>query len=171
MSAELDSVELSALLLTPAGEDRMRRRRGTRISPSMLLRADYEAVEFHGREEWLADLTEQWCADPGPGSAGWSARLIVGAGGRGKTRLARRLVSVMNGRAVPGQDGRRCWVAGFLDRPSPQRPLPLERLADSAAPVLAIVDYTAAAVGPRRRGSGGSSWPATWIPGGRSATV
>jgi hypothetical protein len=32
-------------------------------------------------------------------------------------------------------------VAGFLDKPSPQRPLPLERLAASAAPVLAVVDY------------------------------
>jgi hypothetical protein len=141
VSADVDSVELSTLLLTPARETRLRRRRGTGISPSMLLRADYEAVKFHGRDRWLTDLTEQWCADPVPGSSGWSVRLIVGAGGRGKTRLARKLVAVMNGRALPGDDGRRRWVAGFLDRPSPQRPLPLERLADSAAPVLAVLDY------------------------------
>jgi Trypsin-like peptidase domain len=189
--ADVDSVELSALLLTPGREMRMRRRRGDRVSPSMLLRADYEAVPFHGREDWLRNLSD-WCTGADGDDAGWSVRLIVGAGGRGKTRLARALVSVINGRAVAGRDGRRRWVAGFLDRPAPQRPLPLERLADSAAPVLAVIDYAETRTSssptccagstpptvhrcgcccwPAPPGTGGTGWPTAWVPGGRWGT-
>lgn len=57
----------------------------SRDSPAGLLRADRHVVPFTGRAEELADLRE-WCRDRKPG-----VRLLVGAGGVGKTRLALEL--------------------------------------------------------------------------------
>lgn len=53
-------------------------------SPASLLRADAAVVPFHGRDDLLARL-RAWCSGREPRSA-W---LLTGAGGQGKTRLAR----------------------------------------------------------------------------------
>jgi hypothetical protein len=56
-------------------------------SPAWLLRADVADTPFRHRPE-LAEL-QDWCAD-----SAWSGiRLVVGAGGQGKTRLARHLAA------------------------------------------------------------------------------
>jgi signal recognition particle GTPase len=54
-------------------------------TPAGLLRADRRIVPFTGRDEEFADLRE-WCRDRKPG-----VRLVLGAGGVGKTRLALEL--------------------------------------------------------------------------------
>jgi Trypsin-like peptidase domain len=135
--AVLDSVELSPLLTTAAQQSQIRRRRPERTSPAMLLRADYETVDFYGRQDLLTDLTE-WCIDP---SLEVDVRLITGPGGRGKTRLARQLVTTVNGRPSASQRPGAAWLAGFLPVSAAQTPLPIERLADTAAPVLVVIDY------------------------------
>ena len=102
----------------------------------MLLRADAEAVRFYGRDTQLTELT-RWCTDPGQDVG---VRLLVGPGGRGKTRLARRLVADLRGRPWPGRDAGRAWVAGFLaDRTA--RAL-LARLADTEI-VMTATDLVA----------------------------
>ncbi|MFD4179866.1 tetratricopeptide repeat protein [Rhodococcus sp. NPDC058514] len=132
-----ESVELEQLLLTVEDETRVRQRRGARISPAMLLRADYEAVEFHGRAQLLANLTD-WCTDS---AAAVDVRLVVGPGGRGKTRLARRLVDMVAGRPESGDSDESRWVAGFLVSAASEPEVPLDRFAHTAEPVLVVVDY------------------------------
>ncbi|HEY0169173.1 MAG TPA: tetratricopeptide repeat protein [Jatrophihabitans sp.] len=141
--AVLDSVELAPLLTTAAQQSQIRRRRPERTSPAMLLRADYETVDFYGRTELLTELVE-WCTDS---HADIDVRLITGQGGLGKTRLARQLVTAVNGRpSAHGQHSAtqhagRAWLAGFLSEPTAQNQLPVDRLADTAAPVLLVIDY------------------------------
>ena len=118
---DIVSVELGAL----AGS--LHSRRPGRPSPASLLRAEAETAPFRGRVAELTDLT-RWCTGPEE----VSVRLLTGAGGQGKTRLARQLT-------------RRCtemgWVAGFLGRDLPGQQLDLSPLADTAVPVLLVVDY------------------------------
>ena len=118
---DIVSVELGALVGS------LHPRRPGRLSPAILLRAEAETVPFRGRVTELADLT-RWCTSPDD----ISVRLLTGAGGQGKTRLARQLT-------------RRCtemgWVAGFLGRDLPGQQLDLSPLADTAIPVLLVVDY------------------------------
>ena len=57
--------------------------------PSRLLRAQFEAIQFVGREEELIELTG-WCAS----ADGLSVLLVHGPGGQGKTRLLRRFAAV-----------------------------------------------------------------------------
>jgi hypothetical protein len=102
------------------------RRRG-RVSPATLLRADAEVVPFRGREQELAELS-RWCDEPDE----LSARLIVGPGGQGKTRLARELV---HQRIAVG------WTAGFVAPDPPGQPLDFGSIADAAEPVLLVFDY------------------------------
>jgi tetratricopeptide (TPR) repeat protein len=137
VSSQMESVELSPLLIGAAQESRVRGRRRDQTSPSMLLRADYEVVSFHGRDQLLTELTE-WCTNP---DVDIEVKLIVGAGGSGKTRLARKLVADMKDRAVPGRDAGKAWVTGFLAASSPPGSSLVARLADTGAPVLAVVDY------------------------------
>ncbi|MFI1585100.1 tetratricopeptide repeat protein [Embleya sp. NPDC020630] len=99
-------------------------------SPAALLRADAEAVTFHGRDTELADLYA-WCTT---GSPALAARVLTGPGGQGKTRLARRLADIL---------AREGWATGHLrseltdhDRRSPD----LTTLA-TALPLLVVVDY------------------------------
>jgi Trypsin-like peptidase domain/Tetratricopeptide repeat len=54
--------------------------------PALLLQPEYEVVPFTGRERELAELVA-WCED----GAGVSARLLLGPGGYGKSRLAAEL--------------------------------------------------------------------------------
>ncbi|MCC0093236.1 tetratricopeptide repeat protein [Streptomyces flavotricini] len=118
----LEPVE-PAPLLKPATADR------DLHSPAALLRADTEAVAFHGRDRELADL-RTWCTTD---SARIAIRVITGPGGQGKTRLARHLTDTLS---------RQGWVAGHLrsdltDHDTAPDPAPLT----TALPLLLVVDY------------------------------
>lgn len=86
-----EPAELAGLLDSPI--------RRPALSPASLLRADSEVVGFHGRQQELRSLHD-WCAGDG-----FSARLVIGPGGQGKSRLARQLAAEL------GADG---WVVGFV---------------------------------------------------------
>ncbi|MFB7031314.1 MULTISPECIES: tetratricopeptide repeat protein [unclassified Streptomyces] len=112
-----------APLLKPATADR------DLHSPAALLRADTEAVTFHGRDRELADL-HTWCTTD---SAKISIRVITGPGGQGKTRLARHLTDTLS---------RQGWVTGHLrsdltDHDTPPAFTPLT----TALPLLLVIDY------------------------------
>jgi len=93
-------------------------------SPAGLLRADAATTPFRPRPE-LAQLQE-WCHGPA-----WSStRLVVGAGGQGKTRLARHLAAQLN------TDG---WAAVVLAESA--GPDQVAVLSEMATPTLVIVDY------------------------------
>ncbi|WP_328832205.1 toll/interleukin-1 receptor domain-containing protein [Streptomyces sp. NBC_00252] len=96
--------------------------------PSMLLRAEYGVVPFHGRETEQEDI-HAWCEEP----AGSAVRLITGPGGQGKTRLALHLCR----RATE-----RGWLAGFVDESC--APDDLAVLARCTAPLLLVLDYAEA---------------------------
>ncbi|GGZ89077.1 tetratricopeptide repeat-containing serine protease family protein [Streptomyces plicatus] len=126
---QLEAVEL-APLLHPAPPERDLR------SPSMLLRADAEAVAFHGREKELAELLD-WCAPEG--GRRLEVRVLTGPAGQGKTRLARELMERTRARG---------WVAGQLLREPPDRPGDtvspgFEVLRDVQSPhhLLLVIDY------------------------------
>jgi len=73
--------------------------------PAGLLLPQYGIVPFHSRESVLRDL-EAWCRSGG----GATLRLILGAGGSGKTRLAAEACVRMAARG---------WQAGFADPDAP----------------------------------------------------
>ncbi|MEU9088474.1 tetratricopeptide repeat protein [Streptomyces sp. NPDC048357] len=98
-------------------------------SPASLLRADAEAVTFHGRESELADLRN--CCETGPVAV--SVRVLTGPGGQGKTRLARYLTDALS---------REGWVTGHLRADlTDQDPPPDFSLLTTALPLLVVVDY------------------------------
>ncbi|MGA6152069.1 tetratricopeptide repeat protein, partial [Stenotrophomonas sp. NPDC087984] len=120
----LEPIEPTALL-TPATIDRNFR------SPAALLRADTEAVAFHGRDTELADL-QAWCEN-GPPSL--SIHVMTGPGGQGKTRLARRLTDAF------GWHG---WVTGHLRsdlNDDMDGVVPDFTTLNTALPLLLVVDY------------------------------
>ncbi|MFJ6699917.1 tetratricopeptide repeat protein [Streptomyces sp. NPDC091272] len=118
----LEPVEPAALL-TPAAVDRNLR------SPAALLRADAEAVAFHGRESELADL-HAWCENGPPAI---QVRVLTGPGGQGKTRLARRLTDSL---------GWRGWVTGHLNSDLTDDPAPPDLTTlTTSLPLLLVVDY------------------------------
>ncbi|MGW3820484.1 trypsin-like peptidase domain-containing protein, partial [Streptomyces sp. NPDC005046] len=122
----LEPVEPAALL-TPAAVDRNLR------SPAALLRADAEAVAFHGRASELADL-QAWCENGPPAI---QVRVLTGPGGQGKTRFARRLTDTL---------GWRGWVTGHLssdltDDPAPDAAPPDFTTLATSLPLLLVVDY------------------------------
>lgn len=97
--------------------------------PGALLRADIDCpVPFHGREQEIIEWTI-WADAPAP----FSARLITGRGGMGKTRLLIELVRFLSERG---------WRTGFLDRAA-------KDLSDSVwsrtfaggPPILLVIDY------------------------------
>ncbi|MFB9465084.1 tetratricopeptide repeat protein [Streptomyces cinereospinus] len=96
--------------------------------PSMLLRAEYGVVPFHGRETEQEEF-HAWCAGP----AGSAVRLVTGPGGQGKTRLALHLCR---------QAAERGWLAGFVDESC--APDDLAVLARCTAPMLLVLDYAEA---------------------------
>ncbi|MEU4038257.1 tetratricopeptide repeat protein, partial [Streptomyces collinus] len=122
----LEPVEPAALLTTAAVARTFR-------SPAALLRADAEAVAFHGRITELTDL-RTWCEK---GTTGLAIQVLTGPGGQGKTRLARRLTDLL------GWDG---WVTGHLrsdltDDPAPESTPPDFTTLSTALPLLLVVDY------------------------------
>ncbi|MGC5006415.1 tetratricopeptide repeat protein [Streptomyces sp. NBC_01762] len=118
----LEPAEPTQLLASAARERDLR-------SPAMLLRAEAEAVVFHGREEELRQL-QQWCEDH---PERFAVRVVTGPGGQGKTRLARELVQLMHGQG---------WVAGFLrtDLPNTNSAPDFSGL-ETAEPLLLVLDY------------------------------
>ncbi|MFJ4953293.1 tetratricopeptide repeat protein, partial [Streptomyces sp. NPDC088760] len=122
----LEPVEPAALLTSAAVHRNLR-------SPAALLRADAEAVVFHGRESELADL-HSWCENGPPAI---QVRVLTGPGGQGKTRLARRLTDTL---------GWRGWVTGHLssdltDDPTPNAAPPDFTTLATSLPLLLVVDY------------------------------
>ncbi|MYZ39179.1 trypsin-like peptidase domain-containing protein, partial [Streptomyces sp. MnatMP-M17] len=122
----LEPVE-PAVLLTPAAVDRNLR------SPAALLRADAEAIAFHGRTTELADL-QAWCENTPPAI---QIRVLTGPGGQGKTRLARRLTDTL---------GRHGWATGHLgsdltDDPALDGTAPDFTTLNTALPLLLVIDY------------------------------
>ncbi|MFI1030547.1 tetratricopeptide repeat protein [Streptomyces sp. NPDC020951] len=118
----LEPVEPASLLTSAASERDLR-------SPAALLRADAEAVTFHGRTSELADL-RTWCQDGPPSLA---VHVLTGPGGQGKTRLARHLTDTLS---------RQDWATGHLrpdltDHGTPPDFAPLA----TALPLLLVVDY------------------------------
>ncbi|WP_425247489.1 ATP-binding protein, partial [Streptomyces sp. NEAU-NA10] len=113
-------------------------------SPADLLRPEQAVVSFMGREDLLDDLT-YWCQPP-PGQTqptlhgrpaevwGWEqsvvqARLLTGAGGAGKTRLAAELAARMTSQG---------WIAIRL---TTDTEVPLHSLSQVRRPLLVVVDY------------------------------
>ncbi|MEE4421881.1 tetratricopeptide repeat protein [Streptomyces bugieae] len=114
-------------------------------SPADLLRPEQAVVSFMGREDLLKDLT-RWCqptpnqaqpdAPAGAAAGIWSwgespvqARLLTGAGGAGKTRLAAELALRMTGQG---------WTAIRL---TTDTRTPLDSLSQVRRPLLVVVDY------------------------------
>ncbi|MFD5199029.1 tetratricopeptide repeat protein [Streptomyces sp. NPDC058375] len=122
----LEPVEPAALL-TPSAVDRNLR------SPAALLRADAEAIAFHGRATELTDL-KAWCENGPPAI---EVRVLTGPGGQGKTRLARRLTDTL---------GRQGWATGHLapdltDAPALDGTPPDFTTLNTALALLLVVDY------------------------------
>ncbi|MFI6449694.1 tetratricopeptide repeat protein [Kitasatospora sp. NPDC050543] len=117
----LEAVEPSALL-EPAARLR------DPLSPTMLLRADAEAVRFRGREEELQELGD-WCEKH---AAPFAVRVVTGPGGQGKSRLARRLSDLLHAKG---------WVTGHLR--GELRDLDQGQLdsLETALPFLLVIDY------------------------------
>ncbi len=94
-------------------------------TPSGLLRADRGVVPFQGRAGELDELKD-WCRH---GNS--PVRLVVGAGGVGKTRLALRLCDHF----------RACgWVVGVVDVGQETNAL-TDLRATTRRPILLVVDY------------------------------
>ncbi|MFJ5989269.1 hypothetical protein [Lentzea sp. NPDC092896] len=94
-------------------------------SPVSLLAPEAEAVQFHGRDAVVAELTS-WRDEP----SRFSVRLVTGQGGQGKTRLARHLIALARERG---------WSAGSLaDRVGGSE---LAMLDEVTTPLLLVVDY------------------------------
>jgi tetratricopeptide (TPR) repeat protein len=103
-------------------------------SPATLLRPDRGVVVFRGREQELAEL-RAWCAEDGR-----PVRLLVGEGGVGKTRLARRLAAELDGQG---------WECRFV-RPGHETGIVNLAVEAGQRPVLLVVDYAETAAGLSR---------------------
>ncbi|HEY3479946.1 MAG TPA: tetratricopeptide repeat protein, partial [Streptomyces sp.] len=100
-------------------------------SPAMVLRAEAEAVAFHGRDDELRQLLH-WCRNQ---PEAFSVRVITGPGGQGKTRLARGLTAILRATG---------WVAGQLRTDladDPAGPGPDWSALDTSQSLLLVVDY------------------------------
>jgi hypothetical protein len=102
-------------------------------APSLLLRARYAVVPFQGRASEITEL-ERWCADP----AAPSFRLVVGAGGAGKTRLAVELCRRIHALG---------WLTGFLAEDADASAI--DRVCERQEPTLLVLDYAEARSGKR----------------------
>lgn len=99
--------------------------------PATLLRPDRGVVAFRGRERELAEL-RAWCAGDGR-----PVRLLIGAGGVGKTRLARRLAAELT------EQG---WECRFVRQGREAEIVDLA-VETGQRPLLLVVDYAETAAG------------------------
>lgn len=120
---------LRGALATAAVMDHRRQWHADLYPPSALLRAEFEIVPFHGRENDIADLGA-WAAT----ERLLGVRVYTGAGGMGKTRLMIELCGRL------GRDG---WRAGFLNRwaGSTGWLSPVNALVETDSPLLVVIDY------------------------------
>jgi hypothetical protein len=128
--------------LTPAGGDRGAElvldrpaQRKLEIRSELDLLLPYQrTTEFRGREAELQGL-RVWMA----AKARVSVRVIMGAGGSGKTRLAVELIEWLEA----AHEGK--WNCGFLTDAEMERFSGLQNLSRwrRRKPVLAVVDYAA----------------------------
>jgi tetratricopeptide (TPR) repeat protein len=95
--------------------------------PAALLRPDRGVVPFTGREDLMARLRD-WCHDPATGSA----LLLTGAGGVGKTRLARQLAIEL---AAHG------WMCRAVRDGAEAHAVPAAVRFAISRPTLLIIDY------------------------------
>ncbi|MFJ7298196.1 tetratricopeptide repeat protein [Streptomyces collinus] len=108
-------------LLAPAARERDLR------SAAMLLRADAEAVTFHGREEELQNLL-RWSQDRDT----FAVRIITGPGGQGKTRLARHLTDTLRSQG---------WITGHLRANLADNADHDLSGLETADPLMLVIDY------------------------------
>ena len=93
-------------------------------SPVSLLRPDLAPTPFRPRVE--LDLLVDWCLSGPP----FDARLLIGPGGQGKTRLARELAAAMDAHE---------WATVVISEQAEVADLTL--LAELREPILIVVDY------------------------------
>ncbi|MGQ0479493.1 MAG: tetratricopeptide repeat protein [Pseudonocardia sp.] len=96
----------------------------TPVSPAELLRADAATAPFRSRPE--LGLLWDWCQ----ADAWFGVRLVAGAGGQGKTRLARHLVAQLSAQG---------WAAVMLGEHT--RTADVAVLSEVAVPTLVVLDY------------------------------
>ncbi|WP_157063345.1 hypothetical protein [Luteipulveratus mongoliensis] len=101
-------------------------------SVARLLRPRSTPVPFVNRSGVIDDL-QRWATTNDP----FAIRILGGAGGTGKTRLATELCITLN-ELTPPTDAT-AWLAGFL--PSDVAPSQLDGLAALPAPRLIVIDY------------------------------
>ncbi|MDG4834170.1 tetratricopeptide repeat protein [Solwaraspora sp. WMMD1047] len=118
----IEAAELTAL----ASSEPAAHPQGAVVSPAELLSARRAVVGFRGRDDLLEQL-RTWVQQPGVGVC-----LVHGAGGQGKTRLARHFGEQFIRDATGG-------IVLWLDRTAPAEELAV--IADTVVPVLVVVDY------------------------------
>ncbi|WP_131740504.1 tetratricopeptide repeat protein [Actinomadura roseirufa] len=101
-----------------------RRARAPR-APSEWLRPETEVTGFRGRDALLDELAGGWCGSAAP----QSVLLVTGSAGQGKTRLAGELCRRM--REAGWEAGRLAEIGKGLGK----------TVADTAVPLLLVVDY------------------------------
>lgn len=101
-------------------------------SPAMLLRADAEAVGFHGRSR-EQDLLLGWVLSE---RGDTPVRVLTGPGGQGKTRLARWLIAAARKHGCSAG----MLVAGLSDGQGGGS-ADLKVFGQASGPVLVVVDY------------------------------
>jgi tetratricopeptide (TPR) repeat protein len=100
------------------------------FAPSLLLRAEYQAVPFQseGRQDLINDLHAWYATEDNA-----AVRLYTGAGGMGKTRLFIEFLGNMDGTG---------WHARFLSSQEPRiSPQALDTLLEQHNKLFIIVDY------------------------------
>ncbi|MCO5322051.1 MAG: tetratricopeptide repeat protein [Microthrixaceae bacterium] len=109
--------------------ERWRQKPAKGMSAADLLTGDHRLVPYVDREGLLDQLVA-WCEDGRAGAV--AARILYGAGGSGKTRLAVELCQRMQLRG---------WRAGLYSHPATGQVGQLESLARASEPRLIAVDY------------------------------
>ena len=101
-----------------------------RISPAVLVRAEYGVLPFFGRDVELSKLKD-WCGTQDK----IAVRILHGPGGMGKTRLLMELIGDL-------RSDNEQWRAGFLaDDAGPRLATAISALLRRGQPLLIAIDY------------------------------